>query len=105
MAAKKRSKRLLTETDEYIANNVEGTPLDADVISAAYQKMTSLCMNIKNEIYTDIEIHNQHILPRHAFRKLFTSRVLLFCNKTGAVLIMGLHFNQQLMVLMDLSWV
>ncbi|PKI40415.1 hypothetical protein CRG98_039192 [Punica granatum] len=32
-------------------------------MSTAYQKMTSLCMNIKNEIYTDIEIHNQHILP------------------------------------------
>ncbi|KAK4801662.1 hypothetical protein SAY86_022149 [Trapa natans] len=63
VATKKRSRRLLMETDEYIANNVEGTLLDADTISTAYQKITSLCMNIKNEIYTDIEIHNQHILP------------------------------------------
>ncbi|XP_031388019.1 uncharacterized protein LOC116201048 [Punica granatum] len=63
VAAKKRAKRLLTETDDYVANNVEGTLLDADAMSTAYQKMTSLCMNIKNEIYTDIEIHNQHILP------------------------------------------
>lgn len=63
VAAKKRSRRHLTETDEYITNNNEGTLLDAVSTSTAYQRMISLCMNMRNEIFTDIEIHNQHILP------------------------------------------
>ncbi|XP_057986527.1 uncharacterized protein LOC110641989 [Hevea brasiliensis] len=63
-AAKKRSKRHLTETDEFVTNNNEITLMDSVAISTAYQKMTSLCLNIKNEICADIEIHNQHVLPR-----------------------------------------
>ncbi|KAJ8747419.1 hypothetical protein K2173_012487 [Erythroxylum novogranatense] len=62
-AARKRSRRHLTETDEYVANNNEGFLMDSIAMSTAYQKMASLCMNLKNEIHTDIEIHNQHILP------------------------------------------
>ncbi|WCJ24715.1 hypothetical protein M5689_006651 [Euphorbia peplus] len=63
-AARKRSRRHLAETDELVANNSnEATLVDSFTMSTAYQKMTSLCLNIKNEIYTDIEIHNQHILP------------------------------------------
>ncbi|EYU23672.1 hypothetical protein MIMGU_mgv1a027112mg, partial [Erythranthe guttata] len=42
-ATKKRSRRHLSETDEF--------------------KMKSLCMNIRNEISTDIEIHKQDLLP------------------------------------------
>ncbi|KAK4747499.1 hypothetical protein SAY87_014085 [Trapa incisa] len=63
IAAKKRSRRHLTETDEYVTGSAEGILMDPVTMSTAYQKMTSLCMNIKNEIHTDIEIHNQHILP------------------------------------------
>ncbi|TXG52695.1 hypothetical protein EZV62_021864 [Acer yangbiense] len=62
-AARKRSRRHLTETDEFVSNNSEANFMDTVAMSTAYQKMTSLCMNIKNEIFTDIEIHNQHILP------------------------------------------
>ncbi|VFQ79021.1 unnamed protein product [Cuscuta campestris] len=62
-AAKKRSRRHLTETDEYVSGNIEGMSLDAVTVSTAYQKMKSLCTNIRNEIFTDIEIHNQNILP------------------------------------------
>ncbi|KAJ6391439.1 hypothetical protein OIU77_025420 [Salix suchowensis] len=62
-AAKKRSRRHLTETDEFVNNNNEATLMDSVALSTAYQKMSSLCMNIKNEIRTDFEIHNQHILP------------------------------------------
>lgn len=65
VAAKKRSKRHLAETDEYITSTIEGTLLDTDAMSTAYQKMTSLCMNFKNEIFTDIQIHNQDVLPRY----------------------------------------
>ncbi|KAA8538165.1 hypothetical protein F0562_027773 [Nyssa sinensis] len=63
VAAKKRSRRHLSETDEFIAGNNEGILTDAVTVSTAYQKMKSLCLNIRNEIFTDIEIHNQHILP------------------------------------------
>ncbi|KAK4359130.1 hypothetical protein RND71_021359 [Anisodus tanguticus] len=62
-AAKKRSRRHLTETYEYVSGNNEGLLMDAVSVSTAYQKMKSLCMNIRNEIFTDIEIHNQNILP------------------------------------------
>uniref|UniRef100_A0A5B6ZKD2 Pesticidal crystal cry8Ba protein n=1 Tax=Davidia involucrata TaxID=16924 RepID=A0A5B6ZKD2_DAVIN len=62
-AAKKRSRRHLTETDEFVASRNEGILMDSVTVSTAYQKMKSLCLNIRNEIFTDIEIHNQHILP------------------------------------------
>lgn len=62
-AAKKRSKRHLSETDEYVSNAGEGNLLDHVTTSTAYQKMRTLCLNIRNEVSTDIEIHNQHILP------------------------------------------
>ena len=55
----------MTETDEYISNNSDGTFMDSMTMSTAYQKMKSLCNNIRNEVLTDIEIHNQHILPRY----------------------------------------
>lgn len=63
-AAKKRSKRHLAETDEYVSNTGEGNMFDHITISIAYQKMRTLCLNISNEVSTDIEIHNQHVLPR-----------------------------------------
>ncbi|XP_022768427.1 uncharacterized protein LOC111312441 isoform X3 [Durio zibethinus] len=62
-AARKRSRRHLAETDEFVTTNNEPSFMDPVAMSTAYQKMTCLCMNIKNEISTDIEIHNQNILP------------------------------------------
>ncbi|XP_071692886.1 uncharacterized protein [Rutidosis leptorrhynchoides] len=62
-AVKKRSRRHLTETDEYVSGNGEGILMDHVAVSTAYQKMRSLCVNIRNEIFTDIEIHNSNILP------------------------------------------
>ncbi|KAM1014194.1 hypothetical protein EV1_043720 [Malus domestica] len=63
VAARKRSRRHLAETDEYITSNTDGILIDTLSMATAYQKMKSLCLNIRNEIRTDIEIHNQHILP------------------------------------------
>lgn len=34
-------------------------------VSTAYKKMKTLCLNIRNEILTDIEIHKQDLLPRY----------------------------------------
>ncbi|PWA52563.1 hypothetical protein CTI12_AA453550 [Artemisia annua] len=64
-AAKKRSRRHLTDTDEYLSGTGDGNLMlmDAVTVSTAYQKMKSLCLNIRNEILTDIEIHNCNILP------------------------------------------
>jgi hypothetical protein len=62
-AARKRSRRHMLETDEYVTGNSEGR-VDLVTVTTAYQKMKSLCNNLRNEIFTDIDIHNQHILPR-----------------------------------------
>ncbi|KAF8729856.1 hypothetical protein HU200_017314 [Digitaria exilis] len=62
-AARKRSRRYMLETDEYVTGNSEGFRVDLVTVTTAYQKMKSLCNNLRNEIFTDIEIHNQHILP------------------------------------------
>ncbi|KAG8373426.1 hypothetical protein BUALT_Bualt11G0023000 [Buddleja alternifolia] len=62
-AAKKRSRRHLAETDEFVSNNNENILMDPVALSTAYKKMKSLCLNIRNEILTDIEIHKQDLLP------------------------------------------
>jgi len=64
-AARKRSRRYMLETDEHVSGNSEGIRVDLVTVTTAYQKMKSLCNNLRNEIFTDIEIHNQHILPRY----------------------------------------
>lgn len=64
VAVKKRSRRHLSETDEYMGNSNEGSLVDTVTMSTAYQKMKSVCLDIRKEISSDIEIHNQHILPR-----------------------------------------
>lgn len=63
-ATRKRSRRHLSETDEFVSNNNENILSDPVALSTAYKKMKSICLNIRNEIRTDIEIHNQDLLPR-----------------------------------------
>ncbi|GMI69179.1 RESPONSIVENESS TO ABA SALT AND DROUGHT 1 [Hibiscus trionum] len=62
-AAKKRCRKHMIETDEFVSSNSEGFLLDPITISTAYLKMKNLCINISKEIQADIKIHNQHILP------------------------------------------
>ncbi|PPS03967.1 hypothetical protein GOBAR_AA16698 [Gossypium barbadense] len=62
-AARKRCRKHMIETDEFVSNNSEGFLLDSITISTAYLKMKNLCINISKEIQADIKIHNQHILP------------------------------------------
>lgn len=52
------------ETDEFVSSSSEGFLMDPLSMSSAYQKMRSLCLNVRNEVRADIEIHNQHVLPR-----------------------------------------
>ncbi|CAF2131185.1 unnamed protein product [Brassica napus] len=63
VGAKKRSRMHMGETDEFVTNNNDPNFWDPSSMSSAYKKMTMVCKNVKNEIYTDIEIHNQYILP------------------------------------------
>ena len=67
VAMKKRSRRHLSETDEYMGNDNESSLVDTVTMSTSYQKMKSVCHDIREEISSDIEIHNQHILPRYHF--------------------------------------
>lgn len=63
-AAKIRCKRHMSETDEFVSASNEGFLMDPVSVATAYQKMKVLCSAISHEIRTDIDIHNQHILPR-----------------------------------------
>ncbi|KAM7262428.1 hypothetical protein ACFE04_000111 [Oxalis oulophora] len=62
-AAKKRCRKHMMETDEFVSGNSEAYHMDFVTISTAYSKMRSLCINIRTEIQADIKIHNQHVLP------------------------------------------
>ncbi|KAL9686701.1 hypothetical protein QQ045_031094 [Rhodiola kirilowii] len=62
-AARKRSRMHMAETDEYVSSSGQENFVDSACSDAAYQKMETLCLNIKHEIHTDIEIQNQNIIP------------------------------------------
>lgn len=64
-AAKRRCRKHMAETDEFISSNSESFLMDSITISTAYLKMKNLFINISNEIQADIKIHNQNILPRY----------------------------------------
>ncbi|XP_010484364.1 PREDICTED: uncharacterized protein LOC104762712 isoform X2 [Camelina sativa] len=61
-ASKKRSRRHLLETNDLL-NRSEGAPVDPMALPASYQKMKSLILSLKNEISSDIAIHNCNVLP------------------------------------------
>eukprot|EP01018_Ginkgo_biloba_P025795 Gb_04081 [translate_table: standard] len=88
-AAWKRCKRHMAETDEFISTNNEGFLMDPLTMSTAYLKMKALCMHISNEVQTDIEIHNQHILPSSIDLPNITAGVysLELCNRLRAFLV------------------
>ncbi|KAK9166916.1 hypothetical protein Scep_002107 [Stephania cephalantha] len=88
-AAKKRSKRILTDTDEYVSNNNENFLMDVMTVTTAYQKMKSLCLNIRNEILTDIDIQNSHVLPSFIDLPNISSSIFNvdLCNRLRAFLV------------------
>ncbi|KAJ9670217.1 hypothetical protein PVL29_026641 [Vitis rotundifolia] len=88
-AAKKRSRRHLAETDDFISSNNESTLMDSVTLCTAYQKMKSLCLNIRNEIFADIEIHNQHVLPSFVDLPNLSSAIysVELCNRLQAFLL------------------
>ncbi|MED6106296.1 hypothetical protein PIB30_003706 [Stylosanthes scabra] len=67
-AARKRCRKHMMETDEFVSSNTEGYLVDTITISTAYLKMKNLCVSIRNEIQADIEIHSQHTINgQHIF--------------------------------------
>ncbi|CAN0927267.1 hypothetical protein LINGRAHAP2_LOCUS35800 [Linum grandiflorum] len=62
-AAKKRCRKHMIETDEFVSCNAEGCLMDSITVSTAYLKMKNLCTNVSKEIQADIKIHNQNIFP------------------------------------------
>nr|VDC94977.1 unnamed protein product [Brassica oleracea] len=65
-ASKKRSIRQLLETNDLLNNRSEGAaPVDPMALTTSYQKMKSLILSFKNEISTDIAIHNCNVLPSY----------------------------------------
>ncbi|XP_010519228.1 PREDICTED: uncharacterized protein LOC104798734 [Tarenaya hassleriana] len=62
-ATKKRSRTHLLETEDLLHSRREGAQVDPALLPTSYQKMKSLILSFKNEIHTDIEIHNCNVLP------------------------------------------
>ncbi|RAL45738.1 hypothetical protein DM860_009602 [Cuscuta australis] len=89
IAAKKRSKHHLSGTDEFVSNNNEKFLMDPVAFSTAYQKMVSLCLNIRNEILTDLEIHQQDVLPSFLDLPNLSSAIYSteLCNRLRAFLV------------------
>ncbi|XWS75937.1 hypothetical protein CRYUN_Cryun01aG0134500 [Craigia yunnanensis] len=87
-AAKKRCRKHMIETDEFVSSNSEGFLLDSITISTAYLKMKNLCINISKEIQADIKIHNQHILPSSIDLSNITAAVYSteLCNRLSGFL-------------------
>ncbi|KAL6526394.1 hypothetical protein OROHE_015403 [Orobanche hederae] len=74
-ATKKISRQHLSETDEFVSSNTENISMDPVALYTAYKKMKSLCLNIENEILTDIEIHKQDLLPSFIDLPNFSSSI------------------------------
>ncbi|KAG5053540.1 hypothetical protein JHK87_005738 [Glycine soja] len=73
-AARKRCRKHMMETDEFVSSTSEGYLMDTITISTAYLKMKNLCVSIRNEIQADIKIHNQHTIHgQHIFPSLTES--------------------------------
>ncbi|RDX71907.1 hypothetical protein CR513_48678, partial [Mucuna pruriens] len=67
-AARKRCRKHMMETDEFVSSTSECYLMDTITISTAYLKMKNLCVSIRNEIQADIKIHNHHTIHgQHIF--------------------------------------
>ncbi|EPS74419.1 hypothetical protein M569_00332, partial [Genlisea aurea] len=75
IAAMKRCRFHMLETDEFVSSNSETGVLDSEAISKSYMKMKNLCISFRKEIAVDIKIHNQHIFPSSIDLSAITSRV------------------------------
>ncbi|PRQ52410.1 hypothetical protein RchiOBHm_Chr2g0155201 [Rosa chinensis] len=109
MAAKKRYRKHMLETDEFVSSNSEGFLMDSISISTAYLKMKNLCTNIQKEIQADIKIHNENVLPSSIDLSNITAAIYSteLCNRLRAFLAAWPpsgpqpHVNELLVVVAD----
>ncbi|GJW91543.1 hypothetical protein Tco_0169096 [Tanacetum coccineum] len=55
--------KYLTETDEYVSGIGRKSTVDQSSSTIGYLKTKSLVINIRNEIVSDIEMHDKQVLP------------------------------------------
>ncbi|GJR17196.1 hypothetical protein Tco_0965723 [Tanacetum coccineum] len=55
--------KYLAETDEYVSGSGRKSTVDQSSYTIGYLKMKSLVINIRNEIVSDIEMHDKQVLP------------------------------------------
>ncbi|GKB50287.1 ribonuclease H-like domain-containing protein [Tanacetum coccineum] len=56
-------RKYLAETDEYVSGSCRKSTVDQSSYTIGYLKMKSLVINIRNEIVSDIEMHDKQVLP------------------------------------------
>ncbi|KAH9793931.1 Portal protein [Citrus sinensis] len=111
-AAKKRCRNHMLETDEFVSTSSDGFLMDSITMSTAYLKMKNLCINIRNEIQSDIKIHNHHILPSSIDLSNIAAAVYSteLCNRLRGFLAAWPassplpHVNELLVAVADFEW-
>lgn len=63
-AARKRCRRHLMDTDKYVKGNNEVILMDIETITKCSSKNEIDLHDIRNEIFNDIDIQNQRVVPR-----------------------------------------
>ncbi|ESR61120.1 hypothetical protein CICLE_v10014121mg [Citrus x clementina] len=111
-AAKKRCRNHMLETDEFVSTSSDGFLMDSITMSTAYLKMKNLCISIRNEIQSDIKIHNHHILPSSIDLSNIAAAVYSteLCNRLRGFLAAWPassplpHVNELLVAVADFEW-
>nr|GEY61914.1 mammalian uncoordinated homology 13, domain 2 [Tanacetum cinerariifolium] len=62
-AVQKIMGKYLIETDEYVSGSGRKSTVDQSSYTIGYRKMKSLVINVRNEIVSDIEMHDKQVLP------------------------------------------
>nr|GEZ61885.1 mammalian uncoordinated homology 13, domain 2 [Tanacetum cinerariifolium] len=62
-SVQKIMRKYLTETDEYVSESGRKSTVDQSSYTIGYRKMRSLVINVRNEIVSDIEMHDKQVLP------------------------------------------
>ncbi|GJS28561.1 hypothetical protein Tco_0489181 [Tanacetum coccineum] len=88
-AVRKILGRHLAETNEFVSGGGEKSKGDQSSYTTGYEKMKSLCINIRNEIVSDTEIHNKHVLPTFVDLPNLSTALYSFelCNRMRAFLV------------------
>ncbi|KAJ7547018.1 hypothetical protein O6H91_08G065300 [Diphasiastrum complanatum] len=88
-AARKRCKRHMAETDEFVSSSNEGFLMDPLTLATAYLKMKNLCLHIREEVRTDIAVHNQLVLPSSIDLPNITAKIynVELCNRLRTFLV------------------